>query len=268
MSNHPLDTELLALVDGELDAARASRIESHLQACHECRSTRARLAETTSDVAMLWHGDAPRMPDADQTRERLQHAIVADIAQRSSRRAISLFAITAALVFLMLRHEAANIERVLQAKTHEWRALPVALYTPGASQAGVTAVTLCDSRPVPVPVVPESVRRQVLEAYGMEDVPAEEYQLDYLITPELGGLPDRRNLWPELYGSPSWNAHAKDALERALPRLVCEGRIDLATAQREIATNWIDAYKKYLGSSQPIHTYAKLLLPTEPTPDW
>ena len=78
---------------------------------------------------------------------------------------------------------------------------------------------------------------------------------------------DRRNLWPEPYGLRSWNAHAKDALENLLPRLVCSGRIDLATAQREMASNWIDAYKKYLATERPIQLHARLLLPTEPTRD-
>jgi hypothetical protein len=102
----------------------------------------------------------------------------------------------------------------------------------------------------------------------MEHVPPTEYELDYLITPELGGATDRRNLWPEPYGLRSWNAHAKDALENVLPRLVCSGRLDLATAQHEIAGNWIDAYKKYLASERPIPLHARLLIPTELTRDW
>jgi hypothetical protein len=43
----------------------------------------------------------------------------------------------------------------------------------------------------------------------------------------------------------------KDALERKLHRLVCAGEVDLKTAQREIASNWIEAYKKYFGESPP-----------------
>ena len=29
-------------------------------------------------------------------------------------------------------------------------------------------------------------------------------------------------------------------------------QLDLATAQREIATNWIEAYKKYFHTDQPL----------------
>jgi hypothetical protein len=41
----------------------------------------------------------------------------------------------------------------------------------------------------------------------------------------------------------------KDALERELHKLVCAGQLDLKTAQSEIVSNWIEANKKYLGSS-------------------
>jgi hypothetical protein len=43
----------------------------------------------------------------------------------------------------------------------------------------------------------------------------------------------------------------KDALERKLHNLVCAGQLDLKTAQREIASNWIEAYKKYVGEPPP-----------------
>jgi hypothetical protein len=43
----------------------------------------------------------------------------------------------------------------------------------------------------------------------------------------------------------------KDALERKLHKLVCAGQLDLKTAQREIASNWIEAYKKYVRETPP-----------------
>ena len=43
----------------------------------------------------------------------------------------------------------------------------------------------------------------------------------------------------------------KDALERKLHRLVCAGELDLKTAQQEIASNWIEAYQKYIAKSPP-----------------
>ena len=43
----------------------------------------------------------------------------------------------------------------------------------------------------------------------------------------------------------------KDALERKLHRLVCAGELDLKTAQHAIASNWIEAYKKYVSENPP-----------------
>jgi hypothetical protein len=63
---------------------------------------------------------------------------------------------------------------------------------------------------------------------------------------ELGGSNSIKNLWPESYRT-VWNARVKDRLENRLHELVCSGQLDLATAQREIATDWIAAYKKYVG---------------------
>jgi hypothetical protein len=37
----------------------------------------------------------------------------------------------------------------------------------------------------------------------------------------------------------------KDDLEERLDEMVSTGQLDLTTAQRDIATDWIAAYKKY-----------------------
>jgi hypothetical protein len=45
----------------------------------------------------------------------------------------------------------------------------------------------------------------------------------------------------------------KDALERKLHKLVYAGQLHLKTAQRKIASDWIEAYKKSAGStSSPV----------------
>jgi hypothetical protein len=44
-----------------------------------------------------------------------------------------------------------------------------------------------------------------------------------------------------------WNARVKDRLENRLHHLVVVGQVDLKTAQRDIAEDWIAAYKKYVG---------------------
>ena len=80
--------------------------------------------------------------------------------------------------------------------------------------------------------------------------PGVAYELDYLITPALGGSGDIKNLWPQPYSS-TWNARVKDQLEDHLHELVCQGQVQLTTAQTEIATDWISAYKRYFHTDKP-----------------
>jgi len=134
-------------------------------------------------------------------------------------------------------------------------ALPLASLTPGAT-VDVTAAQICaagrvEERPEDR-TIPAAMRQEVLRSYGMEAVPADEYELDYLITPELGGATNARNLWPQRYAARTWNAYVKDQLEDLLPQMVCTQQLDLQTAQHDIAVDWIAAYKKYFRTSDPL----------------
>ena len=92
----------------------------------------------------------------------------------------------------------------------------------------------------------------MLEEYGLARVPEKACEVDYLITPALGGSDDIHNLWPHSYADTVWSAKVKDALEDRLHDMVCQGQLDLPTAQREIAANWIEAYKKYFQTDRPL----------------
>jgi hypothetical protein len=92
--------------------------------------------------------------------------------------------------------------------------------------------------------VPESVKSQAYQEYGITSRQPGEYEVDHLISLELGGSNSIRNLWPESYTG-EWNAHLKDSLENRLHGLVCSGSLDMKTAQQAIATNWIAAYQRY-----------------------
>jgi hypothetical protein len=100
--------------------------------------------------------------------------------------------------------------------------------------------------------VPEALKQAVFREYGIKNAPRGDYEVDFLITPELGGSASIRNLWPQPYSSRAWNARVKDALEERLHTLVCRGDLDLSTAQRELATNWVGAYKKYVQRDSPM----------------
>jgi hypothetical protein len=128
--------------------------------------------------------------------------------------------------------------------------LPHASLTPGAV-AALTSEQLCAGAR-PSRRVSLATRDRVLASYRMQHVATEAYELDALITPELGGTTDAENLWPQLYASPVWNARVKDELERLLPEMVCRGQVDLTRAQREIATDWVAAYKYYFKTEAPL----------------
>ena len=70
--------------------------------------------------------------------------------------------------------------------------------------------------------------------------------MDHLIALSLGGSNSKKNLWPESYLTEPWNAHTKDQLEYRLLTLVRAGKVDLKTAQQEMASDCIAAYKKYV----------------------
>jgi hypothetical protein len=254
MSRHIADVDLLGFADAEIPQTRAMAIEDHLEACTACRARYRALQAISVEVSYVArpsetaHGVAA-------TRQRLSETMQARIERSRAWRAPLVLAATAALMFVFVRHESTLLHRAL---IIERGALPIAAFTPGLG-VPVSTDALCGGEPRTIPDIPATLRLQVLRDYGMEHVPATEYELDYLITPELGGVADRRNLWPEPYGLRSWNAHAKDVLENRLPRLVCRGEIDLATAQREIASNWIAAYKKYLAAEPTIELHARLL---------
>jgi hypothetical protein len=95
--------------------------------------------------------------------------------------------------------------------------------------------------------VPSSLKHQVYNAYGIPMHKPGDYEIDHLISLELGGSNSVRNLWPESFKSQPLNAHVKDEIENKLHEMICNGQIDVAQAQREIANDWTAAYTKYVG---------------------
>ena len=70
------------------------------------------------------------------------------------------------------------------------------------------------------------------------------YEEDHLISLELGGSPTSpRNLWPQAH-YPRPGSYTKDGEENILHRKVCNGEETLRQAQRDIATNWLRAYRR------------------------
>jgi hypothetical protein len=128
--------------------------------------------------------------------------------------------------------------------------LPDPRCTPGALSPAVTqsdlGSTICsegytDTVRPPEPIS-ESEKEASLAAYG-DAGPLHIYEYDHLVPLELGGAPnDPRNLWPE----PGRTPNPKDELERRLRGMVCAGELPLGTAQREIASDWVVAYRRVI----------------------
>ena len=119
--------------------------------------------------------------------------------------------------------------------------------TPGAVFPNATKAQICQQGySKSVRNVPVAEKNQVYAEYGIAHHTSGEYEVDHLISLELGGSNDLANLWPEA-ASPTPGFHEKDKVENYLHDQVCSGAISLREAQREIATNWLDAYKR-LGS--------------------
>jgi hypothetical protein len=92
-------------------------------------------------------------------------------------------------------------------------------------------------------------RDEILTRYGLPPGTHPDYEIDHLIPLCLGGSDDSSNLWPEPRRTmePTWNAEAKDRLERFMCDMVCAGQLDIGAAQEAIK-DWIAAYHKYYES--------------------
>lgn len=96
--------------------------------------------------------------------------------------------------------------------------------------------------------VPEAEKNAVYREYRISTRKPGEYEIDHLISLELGGSNELQNLWPQSYVTCPWNAHVKDKFENYLHSQVCQSKITLADAQHAIRTDWIAAYHQYLGN--------------------
>ena len=130
--------------------------------------------------------------------------------------------------------------------------LPNPHLTPGATTAAAISDMCSMNHDDVVRPVPSVLQQTVFQEYGMKTTSAVNYEIDFLVSPGLGGAEDLRNLWPEPRYNTEWNSFVKDQLEDYLHQSVCGGRISLVTAQQDIAGNWISAYKKYFHTERPL----------------
>ena len=135
--------------------------------------------------------------------------------------------------------------------------LPDPTKTPGDRMPGVSATNICqDGYTKLVRNVDWNLNRAVYLSYGMPKHTPGAYEIDHLISLELGGSNSQSNLWPQSYLTKPWNAHVKDRLEDWMHASICnclrkgdtnQAELLMQTYQSEISSNWISAYQKYIG---------------------
>jgi hypothetical protein len=114
--------------------------------------------------------------------------------------------------------------------------------TPGAIFPDVTAAQVCVSGySASVRNVPIAEKDDVYAEYNIASHFTGQYEVDHLISLELGGSNDIANLWPEL-ADPHPGFHQKDVVENYLHSQVCSGKMTLVKAQELIATDWHVVY--------------------------
>jgi len=233
--------------DGELSAGRSAEVAAHLEGCPQCSERRRSMDTVAAEFAIA----REQLFERDIAGAAVPRALLrARLAEMSSTKAKAPWKGLLRLMLPAASVAAAGIAIVIVfGSTLGAKGLkPRASLTPGETRP-ISIGEVCRTRQAEVvAAVPEEMRRQVFAAYGIRG-DQRNFEVDYLITPDLGGSESLRNLWPQPYGV-SWNAHAKDELEQRLHDLVCGGRLDLATAQRAIATDWIGAYRRYVGRNR------------------
>lgn len=115
--------------------------------------------------------------------------------------------------------------------------VPDPALTPGAVDHSVAqwnvATTICVAGyAAKARHVTAATKRKVVAAYrrAHPDWPPGPYEIDHLISIEVGGSNEATNLWPE----PLAEARKKDVVESRAHRAVCSGKKALEEAQKEL----------------------------------
>jgi hypothetical protein len=259
-TGHLTDEELLLAADEELDSRQAENVQQHLLSCPECRARAKDLKASIAEFVHLHHALLNvQMPPIEGSRRQLK-AQLSELANTSVRKRwwqIEQFALATVAILIVIGFVAGWQHRLAQqlpetAQLARDPSLPNPILTPG-SYRSIRLQDVCRTQPYEqARVTSLSLKQQVLREYGMPGAAVSDHEIDFLVIPELGGTENIQNLWPEPYASTVWNARVKDELEERLHQMVCAQQVDLQTAQRDIATDWISAYKKYFHTDKPL----------------
>ena len=96
--------------------------------------------------------------------------------------------------------------------------------------------------------VTTATKKQVFKNYGIPFNQSSNYEVDHLISLELGGSNDIKNLFPESYSITN-GARTKDKFENYLHRQVCNGSMTIQEAQKQISADWLKYYTLTLSNT-------------------
>jgi anti-sigma factor RsiW len=260
---HLSDEELLLFSDQELPTRHATRAREHVAQCEACRKRLTELENASADFLDLHEQEIQAQSSHLGNSRNLLKARLSEASSRVSRSRRATFRrvvvqqlARACLSLLLVVGGTWTVRYIVRARSNsdamkaDAIALPRSTLTPGSTRA-VQVADLCSNQDLDNdPPVNPSLEQAVFNEYGVPALSKKNYALDYLITPALGGADNIQNLWPQPYSS-TWNARVKDQLEDHLHELVCQGKVKLATAQNDIASDWIAAYKRYFNTDKP-----------------
>jgi len=260
-NSHLSDQQILLELEGEVDERQQTAIRAHLDACWQCRARRQEMEAAIAEFIRVHQ----------RSQDTAVPPVAASLARLRARLAEASAAPPWPVRFARMLRWGRTLAAALGVVVLGWWiaysagwwnpsvATATVIYTPDSHLTpGATTLAsrlaVCAQANTKNKEVSAALRKQVFREYGIANARPEAYEVDYLVTPALGGADDLRNLWPHSY-STTWNARVKDALEDRLRDMVCSGNLDLREAQREIAENWITAYKKYFHSKQPLEEH-------------
>lgn len=278
---HLTDEDLVLVLDGAMRPGRLRRAHRHLAECAGCRTRHGALVAACHDIARAARASAAEAVPHAVARARLTQVLDDGLADtprpgtaHTANRMAALLALAATVTVAaavfgpLVQERPPSVPGPASASGVTGPVRPDPRLTPGATSAVTVAEVCADSPHRPTSRVPASVPAQVFRAYGADVARADEYELDFLVTPELGGTTGAENLWPQPYTATRWNAFVKDELERLLLARVCAGTTPLLEAQQALAEDWVAAYQRYFATDHPLRDYTRAPLTGRDVAAW
>ena len=150
--------------------------------------------------------------------------------------------------------------------------LPDSSCTPGAVLTTSTSIICKVGYTKTVRDVSETTKKKVFAEYEIPYSQHNNYEVDHLISLEIGGGNDISNLWPE-NSKITDGSLTKDKFENYLHSQVCSGKMTIQEAQKEISVNWLSYYQtdtnikpKTITQTQPTATSTNSPIKIVPAP--